>query len=152
MREGFCDSAWPSSFFQGLVIFVTPHLDKTCLSAAATTWRIPSKANSEEVALYSPTVLWFCHNVVHIVQGFQLKGSEVTSVHRERHSVSLREAPGQSASQAPAGKMRTHLGLNCSQCSFGLLLLYEAACTSHRWRSAFCENSHCLNATIKNIF
>lgn len=41
---------------------------------------------------------------------------EVTSVHSERHSVSLREAPGHSAKQAPAGKMRTHLGFDPGVC------------------------------------
>ncbi len=33
-------------------------------------------------------------------------------MHCERRSVSLREAPGHLASQAPAGKMRTLLGLD----------------------------------------
>lgn len=58
----------------------------------------------------------FCHYVVHIVLGFQLKGREVTSLHCERHSVSLREAPGHLASQAPAEKRRTHLGFKSRVC------------------------------------
>lgn len=38
---------------------------------------------------------------------------QCTETHTHTHRASLREAPGHLASQAPAGKMRTHLGSMC---------------------------------------
>lgn len=57
------------------------------------------------------------------------EGREVTSVHCERHSGSLREAPGHLASQAPAGKMRTHLGLDTGVCVSVCVCVCKAVCT-----------------------
>ena len=59
---------------------------------------------------------------------FEREGREVASVHCERHSVSLREAPGHLASQAPAGKMRMHLGLDSGVCVYLCVLLCKAVC------------------------
>lgn len=100
----------------GLATCVILYLDPGYTFAAAPTQQISVEANFGEVVLSVLKMSKFSRYVVHIVLGVQLKGREVTSVHCERHSVSLREAPGHLASQAPAGKMRTHLVLDSGVC------------------------------------
>lgn len=95
------------------------------------------------LSFFSQTQLWrsctfgsrkkskFCHYVVHIVLAFPAwrKGGHSCNTVREA-GVYLREALGHSASQAPAGKMRTHLGLDSGVPVYLCAVLCTAVCTS----------------------
>lgn len=95
-----------------IVTCVILYVDIWYMFAAAVTRLISSEANFWRSCT-------FCAKDVKVLSLYgshcsrlsSLREREVTSVHCERHGVSLREVPGHFASSAPAGKMRTHLGV-----------------------------------------